>query len=303
VNYIYYKDPKGNFGDDLNGWLWPRLFGEEKPDNDAFIGIGSILYNGSPLFKDLGNKRKIVFGTGIRPGYKNFTWDDSWDIRFLRGPLSACNFNNTYEYIADAAYALRLTNEFNNIQQSKKKYEVSVIPYFKSQEFFDWKALCDKLGFHYISPASENGVEHTLREIAASKYVIAEAMHGAIAADILRVPWSRFVLSTPFTEGGKVSEFKWMDWLHSIQLYNTEATHIQLYRRSSLHKKIRSLTGNMISAEFLVKKVVKEELLSKLSNISDYYLSSDSVISSIDSRFFEKAAQLKQEKGVVLAGQ
>ena len=58
----------------------------------------------------------------------------------------------------------------------------------------------------------------------------------------------------------------------------------------------------MISAEFLVKKVVKDELLSSLSNISDYYLSSDSVISSIDSRFFEKAAQLKQEKGVVLAG-
>ncbi|HEU4554234.1 MAG TPA: polysaccharide pyruvyl transferase family protein [Chitinophaga sp.] len=297
MNYIYYKDPKGNFGDDLNGWLWPKLFGEEKPDNDAFIGIGSILFNGSPLFRGLEHKRKIVFGTGIRPGYKNFTCDDTWDIRFLRGPLSACNFNNTYEYIADAAYALRLTNEFNSIRHINKQYEVSVIPYFKSQEFFDWQALCDKLGFHYISPAAEKGVEFTLREIAASKYVIAEAMHGAIIADIMRVPWSRFVLSTPFTEGGKVSEFKWMDWLHAIQLYNTEATHIPLYRKSSLHKKIKALTGNMVSAEFLVKRMVKDELLNKLANISDYYLSPDSVINSIDSRMFEKAAQLKQEQG------
>ncbi|KAA2243661.1 polysaccharide pyruvyl transferase family protein [Chitinophaga agrisoli] len=297
MNYIYYKDPKGNFGDDLNGWLWPQLFGVEQPDNDAFIGIGSILYNDSPLFRDLGNKRKIVFGTGIRPGYKNFTCDNTWDIRFLRGPLSAYNFNNTYEYIADAAYALRLTNDFNNIRSVKKQYEISVIPYFKSLEFFDWQAICDQLGFHYISPAAEKGVEHTLREIAASRYVIAEAMHGAIIADILRVPWSRFVLSTPFTEGGKVSEFKWMDWLHSIQLYNTESTPIQLYRKSSLHTKLKKMSGNMISAEFFVKRVVKDELLSKLRAIKHFHLSNDSVINSIDSRMFEKAAQLRQEIG------
>jgi len=298
VNYIYYKDPKGNFGDDLNGWLWPKLFGAEEPDNDAFVGIGSILYNGSPLFRNLEHKRKIVFGTGIRPGYRNFTCDHTWDIRFLRGPLSACNFNNTYEYIADAAYAVRLIKEFNSIRNSEKKYEISVIPYFKSLDFFDWPAICRQLGYHYISPAAELGIEETLREIAASRFVIAEAMHGAIMADVLRVPWSRFVLSTPFTEGGKVSEFKWMDWLHSVRLFNTEATHIQLYRKSSLHNRIKRLTGNRVSAEFLVKRVARDELLTRLSAVEDYYLSQDNVVSSIDNRIFEKAARLKQEKGI-----
>lgn len=298
MEYIYYKDSKGNFGDDLNAWLWPKFFGEAKADGDAFVGIGSILANDSPLFRNIPNKRKIVFGTGIRPAWQPFAYDNTWDIRFLRGPLSSYAFNNQYEYIADAAYALGLVNDFNAYRDVEKKYEISVIPYFRSLAYFDWEQLCKQLGFHYISPSAEKGIEHVLREIAASKYVIAEAMHGAIISDILRVPWHRFVLTTPVTEGAKVSEFKWMDWLCSIDQPNIDASFIRLYRKSFVHGWLKKLTGNVMHADFMVKKVVREELVKTLSAVDNYYLSKDDVVERINSRISEKIHQLKKEKGI-----
>lgn len=299
MNYVYYKDPKGNFGDDLNGWLWPKLFGMGKEkDPDVFLGIGSILFDGSPLFRDLAARRKIVFGTGVRPVHRIFPLDGSWDIRFLRGPLSAYAFNNQFPYIADAAYAIRLLPDFNRFLHMPKKYKVSVIPYFKSVPFFDWESLCSRLGFNYISPRSEKGVEHTLAEIAASQYVIAEAMHGAILADALRVPWHRFLLSTPHTEGSGVSEFKWMDWLAAVNLYNINATTVKLYRKSFLHEKIKSLSRNRISAEFLVPGMVKSELMKMLQGVTEFYLSEDEVVRRIDSKIFGQADLLRRERSM-----
>ncbi|SEW54169.1 polysaccharide pyruvyl transferase family protein [Chitinophaga arvensicola] len=297
MNYVYYKDPKGNFGDDLNGWLWPKLFGEGRSDDpEAFLGIGSILFEGSPLFRDIPDKCKIVFGTGVRPSYHTFSLDNTWDIRFLRGPLSAYAFNNQFPYIADAAYAIRQLPAFDQFLQVKKKYKVSVIPYFKSVPFFDWEALCKQLGFNYISPRSEKGVEHTLQEIAASQYVIAEAMHGAILADALRVPWHRFILSTPHTEGSGVAEFKWMDWQAAIRLYNINATPVKLYRKSFLHQKIKAISGNRISAEFLATNMVKTALLEALSGVTEFYLSEEDVIRRIDHKIYDQAFLLKKEK-------
>ena len=81
---------------------------------------------------------------------------------------------------------------------------------------------------------SERGIDYTLKEILASKYIITEAMHGAIIADIYRIPWSRFVLSTLFTEGAMVSEYKWMDWLYSVGIYNIETTEISFYRKTRI---------------------------------------------------------------------
>lgn len=242
MEYIYYKDPKGNFGDDLNGWLWPSIFGNQSIDNDAaFFGIGSILFNENKLITDLRGRKKIVFGTGIRPTFDVFKYDGDWDIKFLRGPLSSFHLDNKFEYITDAAYTLRFIDNFDLLKNTEKKYKVSVMPYFRSAYLFDWKKICDDLGFHYISPLNENGTEYTLKEIASSKYLITEAMHGAIVADILRVPWSRFVLSTPVTEGSMISEFKWMDWLHSINIGRYNSIYINFHRKTFINSSIKKL--------------------------------------------------------------
>jgi hypothetical protein len=42
----YCKTPSGNFGDDLNTWLWPTLLGENFFDTNEdalFLGVGTIL--------------------------------------------------------------------------------------------------------------------------------------------------------------------------------------------------------------------------------------------------------------------
>ncbi len=296
MKYIYYKDPKGNFGDDLNGWLWPQFFGEESLDNDdAFLGIGSILFNDNQLITDLKGRKKIVFGTGVRPAYESFKYDDNWDIKFLRGPLSSYSLNSEYEYITDAAYALRFIENFDSLKNLEKKYEISVMPYFRSIPFFDWQLICDSLGYHYISPLSENGVEFTLKEIASSKYLITEAMHGAILADVLRVPWNRYILSTPVTEGSMVSEFKWMDWLYSVGLTNVNATFIKFNRKTFLNPWIKKISGNILDVDFFVKKVVVTEILSKLASIDLYYLSKDSIIDGIDEKLNAKIIDFKRE--------
>ena len=292
MEYIYYKAKNGNFGDDLNAWLWPKFFGESNSNDDYFLGIGSILFKDSAILKTLKNKKKIVFGTGIRPAYKPFVIDDTWDIRFLRGPLSAGALGNKFEFISDAAYSLRLTESFNKFNSAEKKYKVSLMPYFHSVEFFNWKEIAEKLGYHYISPLSESGVEFTLQEMAASEYIITEAMHGAIVADALRVPWSRFVLSTPYTEGSMISEFKWMDWLYSVQVLIDKPVYIQFYRNSFVNRWIKTITAKTIDAKFLLRNMVKKDILSELSAVKNFYLSKDEVVKQIDYRIQEKINSL-----------
>lgn len=296
MEYVYFKDPIGNFGDDLNGWLWPQIFGEENLKNDdAFLGIGSILFNNHKIITDLGDRKKIVFGTGIRPTYESFKYDKTWDVRFLRGPLSSYSFNNQYDYITDAAYALRFIKSYDSLKSTKKKYEVSVMPYFRSIKYFDWQAICDKLGYHYISPLSENGVEFTLNEIAASKHLITEAMHGAILADVLRVPWNRYVLTTPITEGAMVSEFKWMDWLYSVGLNNVSTTFIKFNRKTFLNEWLKKMSNNVLDVEFVFKWKIVEEIISKLDGVDQFYLSNDNDLSDINSKLFTKIEELKNE--------
>jgi len=301
MKYIYYKSDNGNFGDDLNEWLWPKFFGANDENSDkCFLGIGSVLYNDFPLIKELPpDKRKIVFGTGIRPTYKAFKFDKSWDIRFLRGPLSSRIFNNGFEYIADAAYCLRHLDNFKEFAGIKKKHEVSVIPYFKSVDYVDWESLCKDLNYNYISPYGEKGIEHTLKEIASSKLIITEAMHGAIIADLFRVPWNRFVLSTPFTEGQMVSEFKWMDWLFSVDIGNINTSQIKFYRKSVINRIVNKATFNMVNVEFLLKNRVAEDVYNYLSSVTEYYLSGERIMKQIDEKLYDKIHQLKKELAVV----
>jgi hypothetical protein len=57
----YYKDPHGNFGDDLNPWLWSKLIPDLLDDDGRtlFVGIGTILRREIPR-----GPGKVVFGSG-----------------------------------------------------------------------------------------------------------------------------------------------------------------------------------------------------------------------------------------------
>lgn len=300
MKYLFYSARQGNFGDDLNPWLWPKLFGDASSRPDAFfLGIGSLLHSHSALLREAAGKRKIVFGTGVRPSasFSSFQVDDSWDIRFLRGPLSAISLGNRHECIADGAYAIRLTEDFRRLSSIDKKHETSLMPYFHSLDYVDWEAICRELGWHYISPCSERGVEHTLGEIAASRRLVSEAMHGAILADALRVPWHRFVFSTPYTEGAMVSDFKWKDWLFSIEIYDYETTFVPFHRNSRVQEWVKKLSGRRVSAELFSRSRARAHLLARLAAITTFNLAPDARIASIDERMKVKVDELKSELG------
>lgn len=289
MEYFYYKSPKGNFGDDLNPWLWNKIWGnvDDKLENTYFLGIGSILFNKNSKLPLIQDQRKIVFGTGIRPelDHSKFKIDDSWKIYFLRGPLSARSLNNKYPFITDSAYAIRQTDTFKNLLNGgRKKYKVSLMPYFRSVDFVDWEKICLDLGINYISPYSENGVEETLMEIASSELLITEAMHGAILADALRVPWHRFVLTTPFTEGYLVSEFKWRDWMLSLDLEDLPISYFTFYSKGTINKWSKTLSRNFISIATLNKgRVMRDikEVFTRYESLS-YNLSNDSEVEQVD---------------------
>jgi hypothetical protein len=62
----------------------------------------------------------------------------------------------------------------------------------------------------FIDPGGE--VDEVLAAIRGCEVVLAEAMHGAIIADALRIPW------IPVRCYDHILDFKWRDWCESLQL-------------------------------------------------------------------------------------
>ncbi len=200
----YFRGSPPNFGDELNQWLWPRLlpgFFDEKADR-IFLGIGSILFDFHPP-----ESKKIVFGAG----YGGYTpvpaVDANWDIYFVRGPLTARAMGVDESLgVGDAAILLRSCIG----TRPPKRYRASFMPHWESACDGGWKEACAGAGLHFIDPRSP--VDAVLEAILASEVVVAEAMHGAIVADALRVPW---VPARPIQEQHRR---KWLDWAGALQM-------------------------------------------------------------------------------------
>ena len=207
---LFYWAYSPNFGDRLNPWLWPQLLGDIFSDRDEqpmFVGIGTLLGNQfqEHYRPDVG---KAVMGTGS--GYGDpLPHDQSWKFYAVRGPLTAQNLGlNPSLAATDGAALLRTVPAFLP-PGSAKKYRVSYMPHLDSRRHWDWTRIQAQTDIHILDPTQPN-VETTMAEIAASEVVLAEAMHGAIVADALRVPW------IPIKMHDQILEFKWRDWCDSL---------------------------------------------------------------------------------------
>lgn len=193
-----------NFGDALNPLIFNALlpgFFDDDPAID-FFGIGSIL--GFDIVHKA--KRRVIFSSGFAYGTKPQI-DASYDVICVRGPLTAQALGLDPKLaITDGALLLK----FLDLPKTEKLYDFSFIPHWESESKFYWKGFCNQAGVNYISPT--DGVPEVLRQIQASRVVIAEAMHGAIVADALRVPW----IAVKAYKG--INEFKWEDWVASLKL-------------------------------------------------------------------------------------
>jgi len=148
-------------------------------------------------------------------------------------------------------------------------------------------------------------VEEILREIQQSELLIAEAMHGAIVADALRVPW------VPARVYGNFMEFKWRDWTQSIQMPLEVAEIPPLFGgrlmsgKGTVHalKKVLALSGlgkekwKRLPARPSTQREINHSLrsLEALGKSRTRWLSKDSVMLQAEARLFEKLSQLRND--------
>lgn len=281
LNYFQGNIP--NFGDDLNPYifqnLFPNLFSRE--DDLNFYGIGSILDD-----RIDGKIKNIIFGTGIRGIQKTYP-SQNWDLRFVRGPISAQVLK--CKYIADGAYCLPLLpKELFNYKGISKKFKYSFMPYFRQLDNVALLKSFTDHGINIISPVDP--LQKVIEDIASTEFLICGAMHGAIVADICRVPWTRFVYGMHGYESKLISELKWTDWAGSIDLDVDK--YIEIYPPNILSKSNKVL--KKIDA-YYNSILLYKNLKGRYNNQNLYQLSKDSVMDRIISELNEEVDALNKK--------
>ncbi|MBP1852951.1 polysaccharide pyruvyl transferase family protein [Rhizobium halophytocola] len=196
----------GNFGDDLNLWLWDFLLPgfREVHEETMLVGVGTVL---NPVLLPTGMRKLVIgsgYGYGAPPEIGNAA---EWDVRCVRGPMTAERLGLPSTMgIVDPAVMISEMPEFQNLP---KRHQKTFIPHWESAEFGMWKSVCEPAGLTYLDPRGE--ARSVIAHIAQSELVIAESMHGAILADAFRVPW--IAVST----SRSINDFKWNDWASSVK--------------------------------------------------------------------------------------
>lgn len=200
---LHYCEHLPNFGDRLNPWLLPKLLPGcfDRDPQTACYGIGTLLGNAPPPVP-----RKVVFGSGAGHGPPPAI-DDSWDIRCVRGPLTARALGIDADFAATDPAALVAA-------YIRKPWRGTTRPLFMphhlSARRTDWSIVAANAGLDYIDPAGP--VDTILARIAAAPLVLTESLHGAVVADALRVPWVALRMYP------HILEFKWRDWCASLDV-------------------------------------------------------------------------------------
>lgn len=209
VPYCFTEGRLANFGDDLNRWLWKRLIPNalKQNDNTLLCAIGTV------LVRDLlpSSKKYIVFtsGVGYGPPPSDFGSSD-WSVSCVRGPLTAQVLGLRSDMaVADGALLISLLPECQPLPESER-HGVVFMPHYEALHAGDWEEAARRAGVEFLNPHSPS--EITIQRIRSAKLVLADAMHAAIVADAMRVPW------VPLMTSKQINTFKWLDWTLSLDL-------------------------------------------------------------------------------------
>lgn len=237
MKVIYYRSPRGNFGDDLNAVMWPELLPPAcfADDDAVLLGIGSIFRDDYLSPAATARKRVFVLGSGAGTGPLPSRWpNEDWSILAVRGPLTAKLIGLPEAAITDSAALLSTLPRM--ISRSEGPGGIVFMPHYNSVLHSRWAEICDMAGIDFVD--AHWPVEKVIRRLRGARLVVAEAMHGAIVADTLRVPWVP-VISSP-----AILPFKWVDWTRSLDLpYRPHALPPSSAWEALKHMKIRAVDG------------------------------------------------------------
>ena len=286
MKLYYWKAPnnKSNFGDDLNVWLWSKLIPDflDEDEKVSFIGIGTLINDMLPNYTPMASK-KVIFSSGVGYG-KVPILDDSYKVYCVRGPISAQKLKLPSEIaVTDGAILVR---KFLN-QTSKKLYKYSYMPHHKLASE-TWKTFCGDLNIGYIDPAWST--ETVLNAIGQTEVLLTEAMHGAIVADALRVPW------IPMISAPSILKSKWEDWCLSMGLeYQPNYIEKLSYRHSNqkdILSPIRKVKHSL--QNWLKNKSVSEQFNQVIKNTHPC-LSQDSKLEELTTELEVRLELFKQD--------
>ena len=193
-----------NFGDELNTVLWPALlpgFFDGDPA-ERFIGIGSVLDR-----RHDGGGLKLVAGSGYGGYQRPPHLDQRWDIRWVRGPRTARLLQLPESFgLGDPASLLPYTG----LIPAQKPVRIGFMPHFESAAVGAWDAAAAANGIALIDPRGDPIA--IAAAIAGCHVLLSEALHGAIVADALGVPWIAIEPLAP------IHRPKWQDWADTLDL-------------------------------------------------------------------------------------
>ena len=207
MDVYHWPSPAGNFGDDLNTWLWDFLLPgyRGKQTDTLIVGVGTVL--DTALLPE--KRKKLVLGSGTGYGTSpSVANKECWDVRCVRGPLSAEKLGLSSSLgIIDPAVLISDMEQFQNLP---KKHGTVFVPHWESAIHGCWDEVCERVDISYVDPCAD--AHEVISTIAQSSLVIAESMHAAILADAFRVPW------IAVTTSKQINPFKWQDWARSLEM-------------------------------------------------------------------------------------
>jgi len=291
MKLTYYKGK--NFGDAINPLIFNTLYPNFFDNNDEvlFLGIGSILglEKGSERTKKI-----IVFSSGYGAGdERNYSekpvLDEKYNILCVRGFLTAANFGlDSSKAIIDGAVLITKVIPYD--PTIPKKFKCSFILHHVSENMYEnWLEVMRLAGIHYISPADP--VEQVVEQIQQSEFLITEAMHGAILADVYRVPW------IPVIVYKHINEFKWKDWLSVLNLEYQPVKLPSLFNKEhiksliSLKTPFKNPNKNAVDIYYNYQEFfVRKRLLRRIKSIttSNYYLSQEMLLKKKTEQLFDE---------------
>jgi succinoglycan biosynthesis protein ExoV len=298
--YYIRPDQIPNFGDSLNPWLWAKLILQELDNEEkiTFVGIGTLLNDLLAIKVPLA-EQFVIFSSGVGYGQGEIPQiNHHWQIYCLRGPLSAQKLRFSPNIaITDGAILIRRIFR----PTKTKKYQFTFIPHVENAiiNTHFWFHVCNLAGIKYLDPRLP--VETILSIIEQTEIVLAEAMHGAIAAEALRIPW------IPLYTNLRILPFKWIDWCRSVNLeYNPAQITSAISDHSFLnYQKSPQDWLNMLDQldkspleNIKLRKAQINPVTEQMITITQTFepnLAKESLIESLTIQLEEKLAQFKQD--------
>ncbi len=223
----------GNFGDTLNTMVWDRLFPDlfRLKEGILVYGIGTLLDGRHDR-----SKKKIVLGSGLGEAHAALP-DPNWEFRWVRGPLSAHEFGLSSELaLGDPAV---LWPELQQGCGGTASGPIGLIPHYRTWDSYDWEAVAAQAGMVAINPRLSPS--EVIAQTRACSRVMAESLHGAICADAMAIPWAPCVLAHRF------NDFKWMDWLATVnRRFTPMVADRPLVRSIGKHKALANRLARMV---------------------------------------------------------